>query len=122
MTTTQVEMFHPNDSCAYAIDEALLRLDQPRVTTEVSQLRDGLVKVQQIKGQLSNLRQQEQLLSRALFAVDMEMDGVQRRMEQTQVLEQLSNMHVAYTPMTVAVEDRMPLTPHHGGPVEHPCL
>ncbi len=75
-----------------------------------------------LKGQLSNLRQQEQLLLRALFAVDMEMDGVQRRMEQTQVLEQLSNMHVAYTPMTVAVEDRMPLTPHHGGPVEHPCL
>ncbi len=63
MTTTQVEMFHPDDSCAYAIDEALQRLDQPHVTAEVSQLWDGLVKVRQIKGQLSDLRRQEQLLS-----------------------------------------------------------
>ncbi len=46
--------------------------------------------------QLSDLRWQEQLLLQALFAVDMEMDGVQRRMEQSQVMEQLSNMHVAY--------------------------
>ncbi len=122
MTTTQVEMFHPDDSQAYTIDEAVQRLDQPRITAEVSRMRDGLVKVRQIKGQLSDLRRQEQLLSRALFAVDMELDGVQRRMEQTQVLEQLSNMHVAYTPMTVAVEDRMPLTPRYGGPVERPLL
>ena len=122
MTTMQVEMFHPDDSRAYAIDEALQRLDQPRITAEVSRLWDGLVKARAIKGQLSDLCRQEQLLSCALFAVDMEMDGVQRRMEQTQVLEQLSNMHVAYTPMTVAVEDQMPLTPRHGGPVEHPLL
>ncbi len=122
MTTMQVEMFHPDDSRAYAINKALQWLDQPCITTEVSRLWDGLVKVQQLKGQLSDLCRQEQLLSCAIFAVDMEMDGVQRRMEQTQVLEQLSNMHVAYTPMTIAVEDRMPLTPRHGGPVERPLL
>jgi len=50
------------------------------------------------------------------------MDGVQRRMEQTQVLEQLSNMHVAYTPTTTAREDQMPLTPRRGGPVKRPLL
>jgi len=122
MTTTQVEMFHPDDSQTYTIDEAIQQLDQPCVTAEVSRLRDGLVKIWQIKGQLSDLHRQEQLLSQALFAVDMELDGVQRRMEQTQVLEQLSNMHVAYTPMTVAMEDRMPLTPCRGGPVECPLL
>src|SRR6266702_980988 len=44
MTTTQVEMFHPDDSRAYAIDEALIRLDQPRLTAEVSRLRDGLIR------------------------------------------------------------------------------
>jgi len=38
MTTTQVAMFHPDDSHAYAIDEALIRLDQPCLTAEVSQL------------------------------------------------------------------------------------
>ncbi len=43
-------------------------------------------------------------------------------MEQTQVLEQLSNMHIAYTLTTTAVEDRMPLTPRRGGPVERPLL
>ncbi len=77
MTTMQVEMFHPDNSRTYTINEALLRLDQPRLTAEVSRLRDGLVKVEQIKKQLGDVRRQEQLLSRALFAVDMEMDGVQ---------------------------------------------
>ncbi len=122
MTTTQVEMFHPDNSRAYAIDEALLCLDQPCLTAEVSCLRDGLVKVEQVKKQLSDVRQQEQLLSRALFMVDMEVDGVQRRMEQVQALEQITNTHVAYTPMHTATEDRMPLTPHCGGLVERPLL
>ncbi len=122
MTTTQVDMFHPDNSRTYAIDEALLCLDQPRLTAEVFRLRDGLVKVGQIKKQLSNVRRQEQLLSRTLFAVDMEMDGVQRRMEQVQALEQITNAHVAYTPMRTATEDRMPLTPRQGGPVERPLL
>jgi len=36
MTTTQVEMFHPDDSQTYTIDEAVQWLDQPRVTAEVS--------------------------------------------------------------------------------------
>ncbi len=65
----------------------------------------------QIKKQLVDVRCQEQLLLCALFAVDMEMDGVQQRMEQVQVLEQLSNTHITYTPMIMPTEDRMPLTP-----------
>ncbi len=77
MTTTQVEMFHPDNSRAYTINEALLCLNQPRLTAEVSRLRDGLVKVDQIKKQLSNVQRQEQLLSCTLFTVDMETDGVQ---------------------------------------------
>ncbi len=77
MTTTQVEMFHPNNSCAYAIDKALQCLNQPHLNAEVSHLWDRLVQVGQVKKQLADLQHQEQLLSRALFAVDMEMDGVQ---------------------------------------------
>ncbi len=50
------------------------------------------------------------------------MGGVQRRMEQVQALEQITNAHVAYTPMATTVEDRMPLTPCRGGPVERPLL
>ncbi len=122
MTTMQVEMFHPNNSCTYAINEALLRLDQPRLTAEVSCLRDGLVRIEQLKKQLSNIGRQEQLLSRALFMVDMEMSGVQCRMEQVQALEQITNAHFAYTPMRTMTKDRMPLTPHRGGPVERPLL
>ena len=122
MTTTQVDMFHPDNSRAYAIDEALLRLEQPRLNAEVSRLRDGLVRTEQVKKQLADVRRQEQLLSRALFAIDMETAGVQRRMEQVQALEQIANAHVAYTPTRTAVEDRMPLTPRHGGPVERPLL
>jgi len=52
----------------------------------------------------------------------MEMGRVQRRMEQVQALEQITNAHVAYTPVQTAVEDRMPLTLRCGGPVEHPLL
>src|SRR6266702_1312510 len=52
MTTTQVEMFHPDDSHTYAINKALIQLDQPRLMAEVSQMRDGLVHVGQIKKQL----------------------------------------------------------------------
>ncbi len=122
MTMMQVDMFHPDNSRTYAIDEALLRLDQPRLTAEVSQLRNGLVKAEQVKRQLSDVCRQEQLLSCALFTVDMEMDGVQQRMEQVQALEQITNAHVAYTPMHTMTEDRMPLTPHRGGPVERPLL
>src|SRR6266702_3688014 len=122
MTTMQVDMFHPDNSHEYAIDEALLCLDQPHLTAEVSQLRDGLIKVEQIKKQLGDVHHQEQLLSRALFAVDMEMDGVQRRMKQVQALEQITNAHIAYTPMHTMTEDRMPLTPRCGGPVELPLL
>ncbi len=56
MTTTQVEMFHPDNSHMYAIDEALIHLDQPRLMAEVSRLRDGLVKIGQIKKQLSDVQ------------------------------------------------------------------
>ncbi len=55
MTMTQVEMFHPNDSHAYAIDEVLQCLNQPCLTAEVSCLWDGLVWVGQIKKQLGDV-------------------------------------------------------------------
>ncbi len=111
MTTTQVEMFHPNNSHAYTINEALQQLDQPCLNTEVSHLQDGLVQIGQVKKQLSDLQHQEQLLSQALFTVDMEVGGVQWRMEQVQAMEQISNAHVAYTLMTTATKDWIPLTP-----------
>ncbi len=56
-------MFYPDDSCIYAINEALQQLDQPHLNAKVSHLQDGLVWVGQIKKQLSNLQWQEQLLS-----------------------------------------------------------
>lgn len=56
MTTAQVEMFHPYDSCAYAIDKALVHLDQLHLTAEVSQLCNGLVRMGQVKKQLDDLQ------------------------------------------------------------------
>ncbi len=78
--------------------------------------------MQQLKKQLADVQHQEQTLSHTLFAVDMEMAGVQQRMEQVQALEQLSNAHVTYTSMITLAEDRMPLTPRWGGPVECPVV
>jgi len=56
MTMMQVEMFHPDDSRAYTINKALQQLDHPHLTAKVSCLQDGLVRVGQIKMQLSNLQ------------------------------------------------------------------
>ncbi|SRR6266702_4210013 len=38
MTMTQMDMFHPDDSQAYTINKVLVWLNQPCLTTEVSQL------------------------------------------------------------------------------------
>ncbi len=54
--------------------------------------------------------------------VNMEVDGVQRRMKQVQALEQLSNVHITYMPMATMTEDRMPMMPQHGGLIKHPLL
>src|SRR6266571_5686192 len=43
-------------------------------------------------------------------------------MEQVQALEQISNVHIAYTPIHTETEGRMPLTLQHGGPVKCPLL
>src|SRR6266571_1786143 len=43
-------------------------------------------------------------------------------MEQVQALEQISNVHIAYTPIHTETEGRMPLTLQHGGPTECPLL
>ncbi len=39
-----------------------------------------------------------------------------------QVMEQLSNVHIAHTPMAMETKDQMPLTPCRRGLVKHPLL
>src|SRR6266702_933675 len=43
-------------------------------------------------------------------------------MEQVQALEQITNTHIAYTLVCTATKDRMPLTLHCSGLVDHPLL
>ncbi len=53
-TSKVVCVNNPNNSHAYMIGKALVRLDQPHLTTEVSHLQAGLERVDQIKKQLAD--------------------------------------------------------------------
>ncbi len=59
ITNTQLLQFSRENPRAYAIDETLRRLEDPRIDAEVSRLRDKLELQIKIKKQLDDLRLQE---------------------------------------------------------------
>ncbi len=59
MTNSQILQFSTENPRAYAIDETLRRLEDPRVDTEVSRLCEKLELQVKIEKQLDDLRQQE---------------------------------------------------------------
>ena len=59
LTNSQVLQFSRENPCAYAIDETLQRLEDPRIDAEVSWLRKKLELQIKIEKQLDDLRSQE---------------------------------------------------------------
>ncbi len=59
LTNTQILQFSRENPRAYAVDETLRRLEDPRVDAEVSCLQDKLELQIKIEKQLDDLRQQE---------------------------------------------------------------
>ena len=59
LTNTQLRQFASEDPRAYAIDEVLRRLEDPRINAEVSRLQDKLALKAKIQQQLDDVRQQD---------------------------------------------------------------
>ncbi len=77
MTNSQILQFSTENLRAYAIDEMLRHLEDPRVNTEVSRLREKLKLQVKIEKQLDNLRQQETRLWGMQFDVEQTIGSIQ---------------------------------------------
>ena len=122
LTNTQISQFACDDPRAYAIDEVLWRLEDPRIDTEVSRLREKLRLQEQIQHQLDDIRRQERQLVGAQFDVEQTIDAIRDRMERACLYQTLAD---AYARMVVrpspSPSDR-PLGLRARGPLEMPQL
>ncbi len=122
LTPTQIRQFATNNPRAYAIDEVLRRLEDPRINVEVSRLRDKLELQTKIQKQLDNVWRQEWRLVGAQFDVEQTIDAIQERMERACLYQTLAD---AYTRMVVRPTrspSDCPLNLRPRGPLEMPQL
>ncbi len=98
LTKTQIRQFAVDDPRAYAIDEVLRRLEDPRINAEVSRLRKKLELQTKVQKQLNDLRRQERQLVGAQFTVEQTIDSIQDCMERAGLYQTLAD---AYTRMVI---------------------
>ncbi len=122
LTNMQIRQFSQDNPQAYAIDEVLRRLEDPRIDAEVSCLRDKLRLQDKIQQQLDDIRRQERQLVGAQFDVEQTIDAIRDRMERACLYQTLAD---AYARMVVrpspSPSDR-PLSLRARGPLEMPQL
>ncbi len=122
LTNTQIRQFAHNDPRAYAIDEVLRRLKDPRIDAEVSRLCEKLQLQDKIQKQLDDIRRQERHLVGAQFSVKQTIDAIRDCMERVCLYQTLAD---AYARMVVrpspSPSDR-PLGLRAWGPLEMPQL
>ena len=122
LTNTQIRQFACDDPRAYAIDEVLRRLEDPRIDAEVSRLHDKLRLQDKIQQQLANIQRQERRLVGAQFDVEQTIDAIRDHMERARLYQTLAD---AYARMVVrpspSPSDR-PLGLRMRGPLEMPQL
>jgi len=93
LTNTQIRQFAADNPHAYAIDEVLRRLEDPRIDAEVSQLREKLELQSKVQKQLDDIRQQERRLVGAQFSVEQTISGIQDRMERACLYQTLADAY-----------------------------
>ncbi len=93
LTNTQIQQFSREDPHAYAINEVLRRLEDPRIDTEVSWLREKLDLQKKVQKQLDNVRRQERRLVGVQFDVEQAIQGVQDRMERACLYQTLADTY-----------------------------
>ncbi len=122
LTNTQIQQFSAEDPHAYAIDEVLRQLEDPRIDAEVSRLREKLDLQQKIWKQLDNVWQQERRLVGAQFDIEQAISSIQDCMERACLYQTLAD---AYTHMVVRPTHSpsdCPLNLRPCGPLEMPQL
>ena len=98
LTNTQIRQFARDDPQAYAIDEVLRRLEDPRIDAEVSRLREKLQLQEKIQRQLDDIRRQERQLVGAQFTIKQTIDAIRDRMERACLYQTLAD---AYARMVI---------------------
>jgi len=93
ITNSQLLQFSRENPRAYAIDETLRRLEDPRIDAEVSRLREKLELQIKIEKQLDDLRQQETRLRGARFDVEQTIGAIQDRMERAGLYQTLADAY-----------------------------
>src|SRR6266702_1705827 len=122
LTNSQVLQFSRENPHAYAIDETLRRLEDPRIDAEVSRLRDKLELQIKIEKQLDDLRQQETQLRGARFEVEQAIGAVQDRMERAGLYQTLADAYVRMISGPTRSPSDAPLGLRPRGPLEMPRL
>ncbi len=122
LTNTQILQFSRENPHAYAVDETLQRLEDPRIDTEVSRLRDKLKLQIKIEKQLDDLRQQETCLQGTCFDVEQTIGAIQDQMERAGLYQTLADTYASMiTGLTCARSDT-PLGLRPRGPLKMPRL
>ncbi len=95
MTNSQILQFSAENLQAYAIDETLRRLEDPRIDTEVLRLREKLELQVKIEKQLDDLSQQEMRLRGTQFDVEQTIGAIQDWMERAGLYQTLADAYAA---------------------------
>jgi len=93
LTNTQIWQFTRDDPQAYAIDEVLRRLEDPRIDAEVSHLREKLQLQDKIQKQLDDVQRQERQLVGAQFDVEQTINAIRDRMERACLYQTLADTY-----------------------------
>ncbi len=122
MTNSQMLQFSRESPRAYAIDETLRRLEDPRIDAEVSRLRDKLELQIKIEKQLDDLRLQETRLRGARFDVEQTIGAIQDRMERAGLYQTLADAYARMITGPTHSPSDAPLGLRPRGPLEMPRL
>ncbi len=122
LTNSQVLQFSRENPRAYAIDETLRRLEDPRIDAEVSHLRQNLELQVKIEKQLDDLQQQEVRLQGARFDVEQAIAAIQDRMERAGLYQTLADAYASMISGPTCSPLDAPLGLRPRGPLEMPRL
>jgi len=122
ITNSQLLQFSRENPRAYAIDETLRRLEDPRINAEVSRLRQKLELQVKIEKQLDDLQQQETRLRGARFDVEQAIGAIQDRMERAGLYQTLADAYARMISGPTRSPSDAPLGLRPRGPLEMPRL
>ncbi len=122
LTKTQIQQFAREDLQAYAIDEVLRRLEDPRIDTEVSRLRDKLDLQVKVQKQLDDVCKQERALVGVQFDIEQAIKGIQERMEWACLYQTLADTYARMVIRPTPSPSDCPLNLRLRSPLEMPQL